>query len=177
MKYDEEEQCRIDFVNAISPAITLLDVEGRKHPVVNAFVAGEAIAACNELYEVGGTGKVSDYSDGETCDDVFLVFYNSDGGRPPKRAEIARAARTISNCHVTLMNLKNEPVISGRRAVAYPERAGPNGAVPILISTRVWYNRNRSTVNFPANNGNAKHELILDDINARLMEGSVSLPR
>lgn len=167
----------------MSPALTLLDVIGNRHPVLAAERAELAIEATDALYELGGTGKVStpDQFDPNESQ-AFLLYYRSHNGRA-KRAEIARAARVIARCDVTLSGDYadgEEQRISGTRALVYPERPGAvTGAVPFLISTRVWFNRNRSTLGFPYiyDEYDDELEMAIKDINGRLMEGEVSAPR
>jgi hypothetical protein len=181
--------CELDmgdqFSMDMSPALTLLDVTGNRHPVLGADRAELAIEAADALYEMGGNGKVSapdqfDPNENQT----FLLYYRSHNGRA-KRAEIARAARVIARCDVTLSADDTDGEarrISGTRALVYPERPGAvTGAVPFLISTRVWFNRNRSTMGFPypraQHDDDNELEMAIKDINARLMEGEVSAPR
>lgn len=172
------------FITDVSPALVLLDVTGRQHPVLGAERAEAAIAAADALYEVGGAGRTRTMMAYDKPDMTpFLLYYVSHSGKP-KRAEIARAARVIARSELTLpdepMYEGMEKRVSGGRAVVFPERAGAvSGAVPFLLSKRIWFNRNRSTIGMPLIAEDYDHELqlVVEDINARLMEGEVSIPR
>lgn len=170
------------FSAEVAPALVLLDLEGKRHPVATAEQAGEALRIANELYGLGGHARARGYA-GALVDEPhesILMFYTSASGRPTK-TEIYQAARTIAYSSVELGqddNLnRNDPRISGSRVVVYAERATvKNGSVLFLVSTRIWYNRNRSTVNFPYSDREC--DLTIDDINARLDGvGTVSLAR
>lgn len=169
----------------LAPALKLIDVQGNLHPVVGLEQAEVAIFTADMLQEVGGTGKVSILPGSEEgTSSPFLLYYRSFSGRP-KRREIARVARVIAQSQVELTeeDFGDEArTISGSRAVVFPERAGSNtGATPIMVSRRVWYNRNRSTVHFPFSDEYEEYtlemDLVIEDINNRLCEGEVSAPR
>lgn len=169
------------FAAEVAPALSLQDVTGRRHPVASAELAEAALRVANELQALAGTGRTSEYRnpDAEAAGDTILLFYSSDNGRAGK-GEISRAAKEIARSDVTLEadgEGDASPIrISGTRAVVFAERpAVKTGAVPFLVSTRIWFNENRSTVNFPA--GEAQIRLALADINDRLKEGRVSLAR
>lgn len=170
------------FSAEITPAITLLDVQGRRNPVLTPDRAEAAIALANQLQALGGTSRTATIdaeADAKPHGPCVLVYYRSNRGRATK-GEIARVARIIARSEV---RAPNSPLadgktlyVTGSRAVVYPE-AAPSGSesVVFLVSTRVWYNENRSIMSFPS--GEAQEKLFLDDINARLTEGEVSLPR
>jgi|TARA_R110002051_G_scaffold132058_2_gene205737 hypothetical protein len=170
------------FSVEVAPAMVLLDLEGKRHPVATADQAGEALRVANELHGLGGKALTRGYA-GSTVDvphDSILLFYTSAYGRPTK-TEINQAAQAIAFSRVELSHDDcedgSDPRITGGRAVVYAERATvKNGSVPFLVSTRIWYNRNRSTVNFPYSENECA--LALEDINARLRgSGTVSLAR
>jgi hypothetical protein len=175
------------FTLEVSPELSLIDVQGNRHPVLSAERALDAITSADLMQDVGGTGKTN-YLDSVAMAEPedfapFLLYYRSNNGKP-KKAEIARAARIIARCDVTLDDeeFEHEELdrISGTRAIVFPEKPGAaTGAVPFLVSRTVWYNRNRSTVGFPFVDYDytVEMDLALADINARLMEGTVSAPR
>ena len=170
----------------LSPKLTLIDPTGRLMPVVGADRAGEAIAAADRLFGLGGSCRTRTVSDRESDEAAVLLYYASHNGKP-RRSEIARAARVMGECDVTLPRhngLSGDAArVSGRRSVVYPDRPGAlTGVVPILVSTCVWFNRNRSTVGFPAkvptgfsvssDKGGTEVkqtlDFVIDDINPRL---------
>jgi len=169
----------------VAPALILMDVQGVKHPVASADYAEDALISADLMQSVGGAGRTRDLMCGDEPDmEPFLLYYTSDRGKP-KKAEIARAARIIARSEVTLIDAEGiygdqDLRVTGNRAIVYPERPGAvTGAVPFLISKSVWFNRNRATVGFPhVDDGYAEElDMVIADINARLMEGSVSAPR
>lgn len=170
------------FSTEVAPALVLLDLEGKRHPVATADQAGEALRIANELYGLGGQARTRGYAGALVNEphESILLFYTSSYGRPTK-TEIYQAARAIAyadmEADADIHQYRNDPRISGSRAVVYAERATiKTGSVPFLVSTRIWYNRNRSTVNFP--HSDREYELALEDINARLQGvGTVSLAR
>ena len=171
------------FAAEISPSLVLLDVQGRRNPVVTADRAEVAILMADGLQEIGGMAKIGfvgeEPQDGAEVPNTLMLYYRSQNGRPTK-SEIARAAKVVAESAIreTASPLSEDGrlYVTGRRAVVYPEVAGAKtGAVVFLVSTTVWFNANRGTGNFPA--GEAQTQIFLDDINRRLTEGSVSLPR
>ena len=171
-----------DFIRDNGPAVILLDVQGRRNPVAGLHRALEAIEAANDLQAAGGTCKIvdaaSDLETQKTDNDAVLLYYTSHNGKPTKE-EIARVARVLSRSdipnNVIRINGSCMPV-RGSRAVVFPEMLPPTAVTAaFLVSTRVWYNQNRSIIGFPA--GESHEEAFLTDINVRLTEGSVSLPR
>jgi hypothetical protein len=96
----------------------------------------------------------------------------------PSHTDISRAAGVIAQSALRdpVSNGETDIRVTGTRAVVYPRRvaAEANHAV-FMVSTRVWYNENRSVTHFPATIDQRK--AMLDDINARLMTGEVSLAR
>lgn len=109
------EEMNEQFSAEMTPSMVLLDVAGRKNKVFNAERASEALELANEMQEVGGAGKITDYlgdrikiADMFTLDDEYvgdvpgaqiLVYYKSNSGRP-KKSEIARVARVIARSEV-----------------------------------------------------------------------------
>ncbi|MBW3243699.1 hypothetical protein KUV57_13585 [Epibacterium sp. DP7N7-1] len=175
------------FSTEVAPALVLLDLEGKRHPVAAADQAGEALRIANELYGLGGQARTRCYADATANEPLesILLFYSSESGRPTK-GEISHVARIVAHSNgVKLGRIRMGQMsedgpnsrVTGGRAVVYAERATiKNGSVPFLVSTRIWYNRNRSTVNFPQSI--EQIELVLEDINDRLKGvGSVSLAR
>lgn len=171
------------FAAEVSPSLVLLDVQGRRNPVVTADRAEVAILMADGLQEIGGMAKIAfvggEPEDGADLQNTLMLYYRSHNGRPTK-GEIARAAKVVSESAIretsSPLTENGQLYVTGRRAVVYPEVAGAKtGAVVFLVSTTVWFNANRATGNFPA--GEDQTKLFLEDINRRLTEGSVSLPR
>lgn len=177
-----DEQKNDIFSGDCSPSIVLLDVQGRKNPVLSPDRAVEAIRIADALQAIGGTERLSQLralgEEDENCGDTVLVYYRSHSGRP-RKSEIARVAREIAKSEVRDAHDKitDDPIfVTGSRAVAYAERlAGDTDAAAFLCSTTVWYNHNRCVVDWPA--AKSQIELFLDDINERLSEGRVSIAR
>lgn len=170
------------FTAETSPTLILLDVQGRRHPVLTADRAEVAIVLADGLQDIGGTGKVSflgQASEEEETPSVTLLYYRSHSGRATK-GEIARAAKIVAESAIRLtdspLTEDGRLYVTGKRAVVYPEIAGSKtGSVVFLVSKTVWFNENRAVGNFPC--GADQEQIFLDDINRRLTEGSVSLPR
>lgn len=183
------------FSGDVSPALVLLDVQGRKNPVLCAERAMTAICIADNLQNIGGTGRgVSYYSlisqgaavpnKGSTVETVedpgaaVLLYYRSFTGRP-RKSEIARVAKAIAKSNLRNVDCQGaeDPIyVTGSRAVVYPERLGSDAdAVPFLCSTTVWYNSNRCVTGWPASNDQIT--LFLEDINSRLDEGEISIAR
>lgn len=168
------------FSISASPDLCLIDVAGRRNPVADLSNAEQALAAANILQTLAGKGTATwlmPMEDAEGAEnDCVAVFYRSRNGRPSK-SEIARAAKVIARSEVRSTDHEGEDLfITGSRAVIYAETC-PKGrdTICFLVSRSVWYNENRVTIGMPSND--ALEELFLDDINARLTEGTVSLPR
>lgn len=168
------------FLVEVSPRLILIDANGQRHPVASPDLASRAIELSDTLKAMGGNNRSKSYVGSQHAPKGHLMlFYTSHTGRASK-SEIARAARVIQTSDLTLpesMIVDGEDGrVSGTRAIVYPERRGEkNGAVPFLISRKVWFNQNRVTKNFPA--GTNETMVVIDDINRRLMEGFVSLPK
>ena len=172
-----------DTFNAeVSPTIVLLDVQGRRSPVATGDRAETALVLADALQELGGSGRTIEIPAG---DDEFpdgqpiLLFYRSNRGRPTK-GEIMRTARIIARSEIREHDCRlvdgKTLYVTGSRAVVYPENApAVPGSVVFLVSGRIWFNANRSTVNFPT--GAVQRGLFLKDISARLTEGEVSFAR
>lgn len=168
------------FASDTSPAIILLDVAGHRHKLRCGAVASEAIALADKMQALSGnelTERPRRLENAEAAE--VLLYYVSRVGRP-KKGELARAAKIIAASDVRYANLpahrERPTVISGRRAVVYPE-AVPAGqtAVPFMVSKSVWFNHNRFVPSFP--DGRDECKIMLEDINRRLTEGSVSFAR
>lgn len=168
------------FSAEVSPKMVLLDVQGRKNPVLTPDRAIEAIELANSLQDIGGTGRWTSYSDlqAHPADGVTLLFYRSHSGRPNK-SEIARAARAISRSEIRLRadhDLADDLFVTGSRAVVYAETVSHDRDTAVfIVSNQVWYNHNRSVTGWPLKDEHVS--LFLDDINGRLTEGSVSIAR
>lgn len=167
------------FAAEASPELTLLDLEGRRHPVAGLSLVAKAIECANKLYGIGGMSSFRDDEEveGDMADPdcgVSLLYYRSATGRPTKR-ELSFAAKVLSRSEVVLPQGGGK--VTGRRAVVFPDRGVRKAEVtPFVISTKVWFNRNRSTANFPAYP--VERDLLLDDINRRLeCAGTVSFPK
>lgn len=183
------------FRQEMSPALTLIDVSGRRHRIAGLDAAAHAIRTADELHALGGAKRVKlAGGEGATIDEAkpFLIYYQSNALQASSR-EIARAARIIARSEVTISDLRSKICkISGTRALAYADRANPNeGRVCFLVSQLVWYNHNRATI-FPPSRVidggqdqavNLRSEdqdgigAFLADVNGRLEEGMVSFPR
>lgn len=171
------------FSAEITPSIVLLDVKGRANPVLTPERAEHAVALADSLQQMGGTGKMSSVlspEDAPAPGASIILYYSSDRGRPTK-GEIARVARIIARSEIRdpdseLLGDGKTLYVTGSRAVVYPQvAAAGSDKVVFLVSTTVWYNENRAVCAFPC--GTTQEQLFLDDINARLTEGKVSLPR
>lgn len=171
------------FTAETSPALILLDVQGRRHPVLTADRAEIAILLADGLQDIAGAGRVGfigdEPDDAENLPSTTLLYYRSNSGRATK-GEIARAAKIVAESAIRLtdspLSEDGRLYVTGKRAVVYPEIAGSKtGSVVFLVGTNVWFNENRAIGNFPS--GADQEQIFLDDINRRLSEGSVSLPR
>ncbi|MCW3783595.1 hypothetical protein [Defluviimonas salinarum] len=169
------------FSAEISPSLVLLDVAGRRNPVLNGERALAALALANDLQEIGGTGKaVSFVNPSRHAPEAVLLYYHSLHGGRPGRSEIARAAKIIARSEIRYKSDDEGGLgdihATGTRAIVYPERlARDTQHAVFLVSTRIWYNQNRSVVDFPF--GDTHFDLFLADINGRLPEGRVSIAR
>ncbi len=184
------------FSAEVTPSMVLLDVAGRKNKIFSVGRASAALELADELQGMGGAGKITDYlgdydpianmfsEDADLVDpaEQILVYYKAHSGRP-KKSEIARVARAIARSEVRQPYYTNSKTkeqgdlyVTGSRAVVYSETA-PRDAVHVafLVSTRVWYNQNRSVHSWPFYEDQV--ELFLADINGRLTEGKVSVAR
>ena len=173
------------FAAEVSPEILLIDVAGHRSTLAGPHLALEGIRVANRMQELRGTGRtvpalapeVPGEDAGNRPEEAVLLYYRTPNGRP-SRTDIARAAAVIAKSALCdpVSNGETEIRVTGTRAVVYPRRvaAEVNHAV-ILVSTRVWYNENRSVTHFPATPDQRK--AMIDDINARLATGVVSLPR
>ncbi|MFG6080482.1 hypothetical protein ACEUZ9_001086 [Paracoccus litorisediminis] len=164
----------------VSPALVLIDVLGRSNCVATPEQADVALALADELQAVSGSCRIKVIGEmpQEDTDEFVLLYYHSDNG-PAGKDEIARAAQVIARSEVRnpadLVDGETHHV-TGARAVVHPELPGArSGAVVFMVSTNVWFNKNRVTAHWP--NGDAQDNIFLDDINERLGEGEVSLAR
>jgi hypothetical protein len=197
MRKMDELQMNEQFSAEVAPGMVLLDVAGRKNNLFNAERASAALMLADDLQDIGGSGKMTDYlrrdeivdniftdkDDADEPEDQILVFYKPHSGRP-KKSEIARAARIIARSEVREKDYiddsddggKSDLFVTGTRALVYSETA-PRDArhAAFLVSTTVWYNQNRSVEFWPFHEDQV--QLFLDDINGRLTEGSVSIAR
>ncbi|MFX4300136.1 hypothetical protein [Pseudosulfitobacter pseudonitzschiae] len=170
------------FAGDSSPGIVMLDVQGRKNPVLSPDLAIDAINLADALQDIGGTGRMTSHVPVDCIDedpeDVVLVYYRSHSGRP-RKSEIARVARAIATSAIRDMDDEDSDAplyVTGTRAVVYAERmASDANTAAFLCSTTVWYNHNRSVVGWPATK--SQIEMFLDDINGRLSEGQVTIAR
>lgn len=173
------------FIAEVSPEIVMIDLNGTLVTLASPHLAVDGIRTANRMQELRGTARtvpalIHDRlgdSPSNRLNEVILLYYRTPNGRP-SRTEIARAAAVIakSTLRDPVSNGETEIRVTGARAVVYPRRvaSGASHAV-LLVSTRVWYNENRSVSHFPATPDQRK--AMLDDINARLLTGEVSLPR
>ena len=185
MKKETRMDITHSFTAEVSPEILLIDVAGHRSTLAGPHLALEGIRTANRMQELLGAAKtvpafvpnVLGDDAGWRLEESVLLYYRTPNGRP-SRTEIARAAAVIAKSALRepVSNGETEIRVTGTRAVVYPRRvaAEVNHAV-ILVSTRVWYNENRSVTHFPATPDQRK--AMLDDINARLATGEVSLPR
>lgn len=173
------------FTAEVSPEILMIDPSGRLTALAGPHLALEGIRAADRMQELRGSARtVSALKQDALGDDAenrleeaVLLYYRTPNGRP-SRTDIARAAAVIAKSALRdpVSNGEAEIRVSGTRAVVYPRRvAAEAGYAVLLVSTRVWYNENRSVTHFPATTDQRK--AMLDDINARLLTGEVSLPR
>jgi hypothetical protein len=167
------------FNAEVAPAIVLLDVQGRRNPVLTGDRAEQALVLADMLQELGGTGRITQVppADGAEGDgEPVLLHYRSHRERATK-GEIARAASIVATSQIRERDCDmaggETLYVTGSRAVVYPERPTASGKVVFLVSSTVWYNNNRATVNFPY--GEDQVTLFLDDINGRLTDGVVSI--
>lgn len=183
------------FRREMSPALTLLDVAGRRHRIASLDEASRAIRIADELHALGGAKRVTGISgDARHVNDaeVFLIYYQSHSLQASSR-EIARVARILARSEAVVMSPRGDVVkITGSRAMAYADRANPNeGRVCFLVSQLVWYNSNRAMLFPPSQripddsldrptHKNVRSEFLdkfLQDVNERLEEGTISFPR
>ena len=173
------------FTAEVSPEIFLIDVAGHRSTLAGPHLALEAIRTADRMQELRGTAKTVRALEpealgddaGNRLEEAVLLYYRTPNGRP-SRTDIARAAAVIARSALRepVSNGEAEIRVTGTRAVVYPRRvAAEAGYAVLLVSTRVWYNENRSVLHFPATPEQRK--AMLDDINARLLTGEVSLPR
>lgn len=185
----------------MSPALTLIDVAGRRHRIASLDGAAQAIRTADELHALGGARRISTPG-GETFSLPqalpFLVYYRSHALQASSR-EIARAARIIARSEAVAVDSRGKDCpVTGTRALAYADRANPSeGRVCFLVSRLVWYNHNRALA-FPRINPINQQETdaltapridpawgqhvedaenFLADVNRRLEEGEISFPR
>jgi hypothetical protein len=173
------------FMAEVSPEIFLIDVAGHRSTLSGPHLALEAIGTANRMQELLGTARsvpalepdaLGDHADNR-LEEAVLLYYLTPNGRP-SRTDIARAAAVIAKSALRdrVSNGETDIRVTGARAVVYPRRvASEAGYAALLVSTRVWYNENRSVSHFPATPDQRK--AMLYDINARLATGEVSLPR
>jgi hypothetical protein len=185
MKKETGMNLKNTFTAEVSPEIFLIDVAGHRSTLAGPHLAVEGIRIANRMQELLGTartvpalvpGVLGDDAENR-LEEAVLLYYRTPNGRP-SRTDIARAAAVIARSAL------REPVsngeagirVSGTRAVVYPRRVASEATCAVLlVSTRVWYNENRSVTHFPATT--EQRNAMLDDINARLLTGEVSLPR
>ncbi|WP_411840118.1 hypothetical protein [Paracoccus sp. ME4] len=182
------------FRREMSPALTLLDVAGRRHRIASLDDAARAIRIADELHGLSGAGRVTgiggDFRRMHEAE-AFLLYYRSHALQASSR-EIARVARVLARSEAVVQNARGDVVkVTGSRAVAYADRANPNeGRVCFLVSQLVWYNCNRAMLYPPSQRTRDErtdkpfHETVpreflgmfLRDANDRLAEGVVSFP-
>lgn len=183
------------FCREMSPALTLLDVSGRRHRIASLDEASRAIRVADELHSLSGAKRVTGI--GGDARNVFeakvlLIYYQSHALQASSR-EIARVARILARSEAVVLNARGDVVkITGSRAVAYADRANPNeGRVCFLVSQLVWYNHNRAMLFPPSQSApddrpdRPFHKTVLpefldkflQDVNDRLEEGVISFPR
>lgn len=174
-----------NFTAEVSPETLLIDPARHRLTLAGPHLALEGIRTANRMQELRGTAKTVPALLPEALNDdaenrleeALLLYYRTPNGRP-SRTDIARAAQVISESRLRdpVSNGETEIRVTGSRAVVYPRRvAAEVSHAVLLVSTRVWYNENRSVSHFPATTDQRK--AMLDDINARLLTGQVSLPR
>jgi hypothetical protein len=174
-----------NFTAEVSPEIFLIDVAGHRSTLAGPHLALEGVRTANRMQELLGAAKTVPSlapdalpDDAENrLEEAVLLYFRTPNGRP-SRTDIARAAAVIAKSALRepVSNGETDIRVTGSRAVVYPRRvASEAGFAVLLVSTRVWYNENRSVSHFPATPDQRK--AMLDDINARLMTGEVSLPR
>lgn len=183
------------FRREMSPALTLLDVAGRRHRIASLDDAARAIRIADELHGLSGAERVTGIGGNARRmheAEAFLLYYRSHALQASSR-EIARVARILARSEAVVQNARGDVVkVTGTRAVAYADRANPNeGRVCFLVSQLVWYNSNRAMLFPPSQrirvDGADKpfHKTVppeflgefLQDVNDRLDEGAVSFPR
>jgi hypothetical protein len=174
-----------NFTAEVSPEIMMIDPSGRLTALAGPHLALEGIRAADRVQELRGAAKtvpalvqgaLGDHAE-DRREEAVLLYYRTPNGRP-SRTDLSRAAQVIARSALRdpVSNGEAEIRVSGTRAVVYPRRvAAEAGYAVLLVSTRVWYNENRSVLHFPATPEQRK--AMLDDINARLLTGEVSLPR
>jgi len=169
------------FSAEVAPSLILMDVLGRRNPVVTAEHALFALDYANKLHGLGGKGiakRVDDDSGVLDYRGMFILHYRSRAGRATK-SEIARVARIIASSQIRRNDwpVAGETLfVTGSRALVYPEIAAVGAStVPFLVSTSIWYNHNRVTEAFPSTK--AQEQMLLEDINSRLDDGEVSVHR
>jgi hypothetical protein len=173
------------FTAEVSPEIFLIDVAGHRSTLAGPHLALEGIRLANRMQALLGTAKtvpaLAPEAPGDNAEnrleEAVLLYYRTPNSRP-SRTDIARAAAVIAKSALRdpVSNGETDIRVTGARAVVYPRRvASEAGYAALLVSTRVWYNENRSVSHFPATPDQRK--AMLDDINARLLTGEVSLPR
>jgi hypothetical protein len=174
-----------NFTAEVSPETLLIDPAGHRLTLSGPHLALEGIRAANRMQELRGSAKTVPALLPEALNDdaenrleeALLLYYRTPNGRP-SRTDIARAAQVISESRLRdpVSNGETEIRVTGARVVVYPRRVCTEATYAVLlVSTRVWYNENRSVSHFPATPDQRK--AMLDDINARLLTGEVSLPR
>jgi hypothetical protein len=173
------------FTGEVSPEILLIDVAGHRKTLAGPHLALEGIRTANRMQELLGKARSTPALQPDTpgyhaenrLEEAVLLYYRTPNGRP-SRTDIARAATVIAKSALRdpVSNGEADIRVTGTRAVVYPRRVASEAShAVLLVSTRVWYNQNRSVTHFPATTDQRK--AMLDDINARLATGEVSLPR
>ena len=185
MKKETKLKLKHTFTAEVSPEIFLIDVAGHRSTLAGPHLAFEGIRTANGMQELLGTARstpalepdaLGDHAENR-LEEAVLLYYRTPNGRP-SRTDIARAAAVIAKSALRdpVSNGETDIRVTGTRAVVYPRRVAAEVSHAVfLVSTRVWYNENRSVLNFPATPDQRK--AMLDDINARLVTGEVSLPR
>ena len=169
------------FAGEVTPSLVLLDPMGRTSPILMAESAERALDLANEAFSLGGLAKVNDMiPDGDHEEEVeatILLYYTSQAEKATK-SEIANAAKVIarSNIREDGENGEGKLYVTGARGVVYAARQrSSHDRIVFLVSKAVWFNANRVTIGFPSSQEHI--DLFLDDINARLPMGKVSMPR
>lgn len=158
------------FLSSMSVPVVMIDAHGHKVSVSRPDNVSAAMAASNAARALNGNGHVTIASPehDSVADRDFVLFWEP-GNSSSGRSSLARVASVIAASRVS--------GVSGNRCVAWlpvPHFARRGSAVPFIVSRTVWFNDNRRTELYPSRE---TLEACLNDINGRLLRGSVSVPR